>query len=167
MDIQRLSKHYIVKRITKDDIEDVLQLCIGNPLFYRHCPPKPSYQNICADLEKLPPNKRLEDKYYLGFYSENTLIAVTDIILGYPNPMTIFIGFFMVNKEYQGKGIGGLIIKELLEYFSRDFMYVRLGYVLGNQQSENFWLKQKFMPTGTIVKEEAYSIVVLEKRLEG
>ncbi|MDE7213808.1 MAG: GNAT family N-acetyltransferase, partial [Anaeroplasmataceae bacterium] len=87
-------------------------------------------------------------------------------ILEYPNEKTIFIGFFMMNKKFQGKGIGSQIIKEVFEYFMSNYKYVRLGYVLGNKESEGFWLKNKFQPTGVVVKEEAYSIVVVERKLE-
>ena len=72
-------------------------------MFYDYCPPFGSVENIKDDLAALPPNKTINDKYYIGFYDGNVLIAVMDLILGYPNENTGFIGFFMVNKTFQKK----------------------------------------------------------------
>lgn len=165
MDISKISKRYFVKRITKDNIDEVLKLCLGNPTYYKYCPPVASAESILEDLIKLPPKKSLEDKFYIGFYDQNNLVAVMDLILEYPNPSTIFIGFFMVDKKYQGKGIGSKIIKEVFDSLCYEYVYVRLGYVLGNKQSESFWYKNNFSPTGIVVKEENYSIVILERKL--
>ncbi|MDE7105872.1 MAG: GNAT family N-acetyltransferase [Anaeroplasmataceae bacterium] len=166
MKLQCLSNHFKVKRITEESCLEVLQLCEGNPMYYQYCPPKPTKISICEDLKKLPPKKTLKDKFYIGFYEEEKLVAVMDLILAYPNEETIFIGFFMVEKAFQKKGIGSFIIKEVLSYLSQEYTFVRLGYVQNNQQSESFWLKNHFHPTGVVVKEENYSIVVLERKLE-
>ena len=167
MELKYLSKHFQVKRITEESCLEVLHLCEGNPIYYQYCPPKPTKESICEDLKKLPPKKSLEDKYFIGFYDQDQLVAVMDLILSYPNTETIFIGFFMVEKSFQKKGIGSLIITEVLNSLKKEYTYVRLGYVMGNKQSEHFWLKNRFHPTGVVVQEKDYSIVVLEKRLEG
>lgn len=166
MDISHLSKKYQIQRITEENIYEVLEVCLENPHFYKHCPPMATYESLCRDLKNLPPRKTMEDKFYIGFYDEAKLVAVMDLILGYPNNQTIFIGFFMMNKKYQGKGIGSQIIKDVLEYFVSDYKYVRLGYILGNKESEGFWLKNQFQPTGVVVKDMPYSIVVVERKLE-
>ena len=151
MNLQCLSKHFKVKRITEESCLEVLRLCEGNPMYYKYCPPKPTKISICEDLKKLPPKKTLKDKYFIGFYEEEKLVAVMDLILAYPNEKTIFIGFFMVEKSFQKKGIGSLIIQEVLNSLCQEYTYVRLGYVQNNQQSKSFWLKNHFHPTGVLV----------------
>ena len=39
----------------------------------------------------------MEDKYYLGFFAGDELVAVMDLILNYPKADIAFIGFFMMN----------------------------------------------------------------------
>ena len=33
-----LSSHFAVRRLTEGDLAQILDLCRGNPLFYRYCP---------------------------------------------------------------------------------------------------------------------------------
>lgn len=164
MKTQLLSTKYDVRKITNQDILDVFNLCKSNPLYYKYCPPTLSMEEIKSDLIALPPNKTIEDKYYIGFYESNQLIAVMDLICKYPNDDTAFIGFFMVNSKLQKAGIGSNIIAECLQYLkSVGYTKVRLGYVKNNPQSKAFWEKNHFKPTGVEVRQELYTAVVMEK----
>ena len=42
-----------------------------------------------------------------------------DLIVKYPNKDTVFIGFFMVDKEHCGQGIGSKIIEDCLKEFKQ------------------------------------------------
>ena len=143
----------------------MLRLCRGNPMYNRYCPPEVSEESIREDMVKLPPNKGKEDKFYLCFRDKRRLVAVLDLILKYPDEETSFIGFFMVNSEVQGKGVGSGIVYDVLQYLKREFQRVRLGYVKGNEQSRCFWVKNGFAPTGKVSKEDEYEIVIMEKIL--
>lgn len=166
MDINLLSHQYEVKKILDRDIPEVLNLCAGNPLYYKHCPPSVSIEQIRADLMALPPNKTYEDKHYVGFYSNKELIAVMDLICRYPNDETVFIGFFMTNKKIQGSGIGTNIITECLQSLKlMGYKRVRLGYVKDNPQPKKFWEKNNFKLTGVEDIQKNYTVVVMEKIL--
>lgn len=83
-----------------------------------------------------------------------------------PNDETAFVGFFMMNKEFQGKGCGTALVKEVFGYLNESgFNFVRLCFAKGNPQSEHFWLKNGFAPTGVEAQNEGYRAVVLEKEL--
>ena len=105
IEIQRLSNQYIVRELSKNDVEAIYELCAGNEQFYRYHPPFVTRESILGDLKDLPPGKTLEDKLFVGFYDNDILIAVMDLILGFPNKETAFIGLFMMNMAYQGRGI--------------------------------------------------------------
>jgi len=164
--VKQLSYCYRVKQILEKDIWDVYSLCKGNPTYYTHKKSEPTIENMKEDLIALPPGKTMNDKYFVGFYKENQLIAIMDLILGYPNNNTAFIGLFMLNKEYQGLGIGTEIINDALHFLKKEgYGYARLGFVKGNLQSEKFWTKNKFIPTGIEVKNENYTVVVMQREL--
>ncbi len=88
-----------------------------------------------------------------------------ELIDGWPDEKTAYIGFFMMNMDFQGKGIGSKIIAEVCEYLRGQFSKVRLAYVKGNEQSEHFWLKNSFKKIGVESEQEYYTVVVLERVL--
>ena len=165
MDITKLSNTYDIKYLTEQDIPQIMELCKGNPQYYKHCPPEVSEESIRKDMTALPPRKTKDDKHYFGFFDGNKLVAVMDLIEKYPNENTAFVGFFMMNKEYQGKGVGSRIISEMCDVLRKYFRYIRLGYVSTNMQARNFWMKNGFEHTGLQSKEELYTVNVLEKTL--
>ncbi len=161
----RLSDRYSVRRLTQEDIPDILRLCRGNPLYYQHCPPEVSRQSIAADMSALPPRTTPEDKYYLGFFDGGELAAVIDLILNFPDSQTAFIGFFMMSADRQGRGAGSALIREICRCLGEKFSFIRLGYSENNPQSRHFWTKNGFEPTGVVAHTDDYDIVVMQKSL--
>ena len=149
MDLQQLSASYAVRRLTEADIPAILALQTGNPQFFRYHPPLPSERSVREDLTALPPGKIAADKYYAGFFSGGQLIAVLDLILGYPDAQTAFLGFFMTAAAVQKKGIGSAIISDVRTCCKElGFARLRLAIDEGNPQSEAFWTKNSFRKTG-------------------
>lgn len=140
MDYTKFSGTYTVRRLFRDDIPSVFALCEKNPQFYEHCPPFVTPKNIEADL--------------------------MDFIDHYPDAQSGFIGFFMMEKDLQGTGVGSSIITELCACLAQwDYQYIRLGYVDGNEQSRSFWLKNQFTDTGLRDHTNDYTVVVMNRFL--
>lgn len=161
-----MMEKYIVRKLSETDVPDIYDVMQGNPLYFQYCPPKATYQSIRDDMKALPPGMTYEDKYYIGFFDDNGLVAVMDLILHYPNPETAFVGFFMLKKAYQGKGVGTEIFTDCCtELKAKGYRYIRLGFAEGNPQSEAFWLKNGFERTGVLDEQELYTVVIMEKTL--
>ena len=155
-----------IRKIYEEDIPLVYDLMQGNPLYFQHCPPMATVQSIAEDMKALPPRTTYDDKYYIGFYEKEKLVAVMDLILNFPNQETAFIGFFMVDKDMQGNGVGTSIVSEVFERLKeRGYKHVRLGFAKGNPQSEAFWLKNGFARTGVEDVQEKYTVVIMERQL--
>lgn len=166
MNIRELSAGYRVRRLEREDIGAIYTLSMGNPMFYQYCPPLVTEESILADMKALPPGTGLSDKYYVGFFEEDELIAVMDLILNYPNKETAFIGLFMMRKERQGKGVGSEIVRESLQAVKGwGCRFVRLAFAKGNPQSEAFWKKNGFERTGVESDHGDYIAVVMEREL--
>jgi RimJ/RimL family protein N-acetyltransferase len=166
MEISLLSDRYLVRRLTENDIAKIYALCKNNPLYYHYCPPFVTYASIASDMKALPPNKDYSDKYYLGYYQGEKLIAVMDLILSYPDENTAFIGFFMTDISVQNAGIGSGIIDELCSYLNNiGFSSIRLGWVKGNPQAEHFWKKNLFTETGITYDTDGYTVVVAKRNI--
>ena len=166
MDISKISKIFTVNKLYKENAEQIYQLELGNPMYFEFCPPEASIASVLEDMKALPPNMTYEDKLYIGFFLEDKLIAVMDLILHYPEERIAFIGFFMMNKDFQRTGIGSQIITEVLLFLQKEaFSYARLGYMKGNEQSRHFWIKNGFTPTGVETDNGQGIVVVMQKPL--
>lgn len=164
INIETVTEKYTVGKLSEEHLPAVLTLYDGNPLYTFYCPPKPSLISLKQDLVDLPPGKSIEDKYFLGYWQQEELVAIVDIISGYPEAGTAYIGLFMVDAAYQGRGLGSQLVDDLLACLAKDFKAVRLGFIKGNPQAQHFWLKNGFQVVKE-VEEPDRTVVVAEKHL--
>lgn len=166
MDIKKISKIYTFKKITSKEYNKIYMLYKGNTLFYEKSCEIPTLGTVKQDSLACPFGKDLSDKFYLGIYKATDLIGVIDFIVNYPEEKNIFIGLFMLDIKLQNKGIGSRIIQEFLNTVKKaGFIKVRLAYIKGYNESENFWLKNNFFKVGLEIQKEKYKIVLMERIL--
>ena len=164
-DLSKLSTRYRVRRMTDSDADDILALCLQNTQYYQFCLRQPSRALILEDLHMTPPDTSADAKYYVGFYDGDTLMAVMDLIEGYPDADSAFIGFFMMNRQFQGKQIGTGIVQAVCQYLKESGVKsVLLGIDRENPQSTHFWKKNGFRVIREVV-QEGRTILVAEKTL--
>lgn len=165
IELCRLSSKYDVRRLEEPDVEEILELCRQHTLFYEHTEARPERERILDDMRATPPGISPEDKYYFGFFKDRELIAVMDLIDGYPRPETAYIGFFMMSRPHQGRQFGSEIIREVTEYLrSAGKTAIRLAIDKGNPQSTHFWKKNGF----EVIAEKdvnGWTKLVAEKRI--
>ena len=161
------SDEYAVRELITADISAVLLLMQGITLYFQHCGgvPVPSEQSVLRDMSIVPGNKTLEDKYYVGFFRDETLVAIMDLIDGYPEKDIAFVGFFMMNISLQGTGEGTKIISRLCQTLkAMGIERIRLGIDKGNPQSTHFWKKNGFRVIRE-VPQEGGTILLAERSL--
>ena len=145
LNIAEFSRQYAVRRLDASDVDEIRALCAENRLYYRYCRAQPTREQILNDLSITPPGIGAEDKYYVGFYQTDTLVAVMDLIDGFPERGIAFIGFFMMNAALQGRGVGSAIIRGLADALkAQGKTAMQLGIDKGNPQSTHFWKKNGF-----------------------
>ncbi|MEQ9764302.1 GNAT family N-acetyltransferase [Streptococcus sp. ZJ151] len=111
IDFQSLSKNYEIRLLTESDSQDVLQLYNTNSCFFKRCTPVPMLAPVQRDMTKLPPTINPNNKCFFGYFDNAKLIAVLDLVDGYPDLHTTFIGLFMLDRAYQGRGIASRLMK--------------------------------------------------------
>ena len=164
-DITRLSSRYAVRFMRDSDADRILDLCLQNTQYYQYCGKQPSRELVLNDLHITPPGIEMSSKYYVGFYNNTVLVAIMDLINGYPSNDYVFIGFFMMNKQLQGHQIGSGIIQEVCQYLKElGIKTVRLGIDKGNPQSTHFWKKNGFLVIKEVEQDEG-TVLVAEKTL--
>lgn len=146
MDELLFSKKYYVRKLQKNDIDQIYGLCSKNHLYYQYCPPYVTRKSIESDMMTLPDNIDIKDKYYVGYFKNEKLIAVLDLIDGYPKKDIVFIGFLMIDISVQKNGVGSAIVNELIDYLTTlKYKEVRLGWINGNLQADTFGLRMVFV----------------------
>lgn len=166
LDLSNLFSKYKVRKLEPEDCSIILDLQRGNPLYFEYCPPQASINGIIDDLSALPPGKSKEDKYFLGFFDNNQLIAIIDLIASYPREDTVYIGLFMVDSKESGKGTGSSIIEETLRWLKLEgYSRVKLAYIKENPQSKHFWTKCGFTDTGIETDNNRGRVISLVKEL--
>lgn len=164
-DITRFSRRYAVRLMKDSDADDILDFCLQNTQYYQYCGKLPSKELVLNDLHITPPGIEMSSKYYVGFYDNTVLVAIMDLIDGYPGSDSGYIGFFMVNKQLQGNQIGTGIIREVCQYLKDlGIKTVLLGIDKGNPQSGHFWKKNGFLVIKE-VEQDGGTILVAEKTL--
>jgi len=166
INIEKLSTAYQVRRLSASDASKTFALVETNSDFYNFCPPSPNRHTILEDIKLVPANKTLNDKAYVGFFDHDKLIAVMDLIYQYPNDQSAWIGFFMVDKSVQGKGIGSAIINDVAaELKQSGLSLIELAYPKGFVRGEKFLLKNGFIKDGREIAVPGYTVVVMGKQL--
>lgn len=161
------SSRYSVRLLVPDDGETILKLCRTNPLYYACCGTEVTVEEILRDMTLLPPGVSKENKYYCGYFHENRLLAVLDLIDRYPDAQTAYIGFFMVDGTASGQGRGSAIMAELADFLRcHDIGRLRLAYDEKNPQAVRFWKKQGFVPL-RLVEHEYGLLTLAEKTISG
>lgn len=161
-----MSNEYEVRRLTDQDVDEVYKICNSNPLYYQYCPPSITIHAIEEDMKILPPGKHINDKHYIGYFQKGKLIAVMDLIDGYPEQNIAYIGFFMTDSAIQNNGIGTAVIHDLCKCLTAwGYHSVRLAWVKGNPQSEHFWTKNQFVPIMETRSSAADEVILAERRI--
>ncbi len=165
LEISKLSLQFDVRRLHERDAENILRFCRQNTLYYEYCGAEPSIQQVLSDLRIAPPGVDMRDKYYVGFFQGGEMIAVLDLIDGYPDRDTGYIGFFMMNARFQGRQIGSGIIRDVCAYLKQTGKTsVRLGIAEENPQANRFWKKNGFSVLRKIPMD-GWTVLESEKKL--
>lgn len=161
----KLSDAYTIRRLTDADVPMLYAWMLRNDQYFRYCGGSTTPERVRQDLTLCPPGTTPAQKHYVGFFDADTLVAVMDLIDGYPDADTAFIGFFMMNKDLQGQGTGTAIVREALAALrALGYTAVRLGIDKENPQSNHFWRKNGFAVLREAAQERGI-VLLAERRL--
>ncbi len=167
LNVETFSGDYHVRRIREEDIEDVYHLCRSNRKYYRYLHTRPTRKALTDVITELPEGAGPSDKYFTGFYDdEDELVAILDLITGYPDADSAFIGWFMVDAEKQNQGIGSQIMADLRAALSaQGLRKLSLGCIRENTEAREFWEHQGFTAAGREVDQKEYVVDVFEREI--
>lgn len=136
------------------DIEELQGLLESDPDYAERVtggPPGPS--DAMSTLLERPEGIPEENKVVLGARSaENRLVGVIDLVRGYPDRGTVFIGLLLVHRAERGHGVGSDILGAAAHRVRETWPEAerwRLAVVDTNVEVAGpFWDQAGFEPTG-------------------
>ncbi|MEV8377011.1 GNAT family N-acetyltransferase [Kribbella sp. NPDC056861] len=159
----------VLREVVSGDVDALQELIESDPGYAERVT---GYPPGAADAQSLlmmrPEGLAEEGKRVLGVWEEGQLVAVVDLLRGYPVGHTAFIGLLEVHGEHRGRGVGAAAYGLAEEYVVREWPEVRtlrLAVVDTNaQQAQGFWEKLGFESTGES-KAYEYDKLVSTSRL--
>jgi ribosomal protein S18 acetylase RimI-like enzyme len=89
-----------------------------------------------------------------------------DLITGYPEADDAFVGWFMVDGEMQGRGIGSDIFADVRASMkAAGFDYMALAVVKENREALRFWKDQGFTVRKESVSDEGYDVYLMDREI--
>ena len=153
---------YEVRAITMQNFEQVFEVYGTNQDFFLLVRgEKATMENSIYDIDAIPPNCVIEQKIYISIWEDGKVIAVLDLIEGYPEQTSCWIGLLLVHGDSQGKKIGSKIVHAILNAAKASgYQSVQLGVIENNVKGIDFWQKHGF----TTFRHSG-NIVVMTKRI--
>jgi ribosomal protein S18 acetylase RimI-like enzyme len=145
----------VLRELTPGDVDALQELIESDPGYTERVTGYPPGQ---ADAQSLlmmrPEGVKAAQKKVLGLWDAEQLVAVVDLLRGYPNEHTAFIGLLEVHRRHRGKGAGAAAYRGVEEYVGREWPEVRtlrLAVVDTNaEEAQGFWERQGFAQTGEV-----------------
>ena len=142
-----------LREISPYDVPRVQELIESDPGYTERITGYPPGPADAQSLLMMRPDGLPEDaKVVLGAWEGEQLVAVIDLLKGYPDEHTAFIGLLEVHEDHQGRGVGAAAYR-MVEAYRRgpEWRTLRLAVVDTNaEQAAGFWARQGFEPTGEV-----------------
>ncbi|MDD2840455.1 MAG: GNAT family N-acetyltransferase [Rickettsiales bacterium] len=118
-------------------------------------------------FDNLPQNKKIEDKFIIGIFDNNVLIALIDLVQGFLEESQWVMGSFIIDKDFRHKNIGMRllqILEELLVTFKVNIL--RIVVQEYNPNAVKFWVKNGFVEIQRLphpVFSEKSNVIMIKK----
>jgi len=104
------------------------------------------------------------EKHFLGFYDEDDeLVAVMDLICGYPDATGALIRWFTVAADRHRQGIGSQLFADVRAALAAQGVTHLMLQVPDHEGSLDFWVEQGFTPTGERNEDGRWPTVTLAR----
>ena len=147
LDIDALSTIFEVREVRDSAVTDVQLLARGNRRYWRELGEKPTIAALTSIVRDVP--EGASEKHFLGFYDEDgELVAVMDLICGYPDKTGALIRWFMVDASRHRQGIGSQLFADTRAALAAQGITHLTLQIPEQEGTLAFWAEQGFSATG-------------------
>lgn len=162
---KRLTEFEVVQ-IEEKHFNDLYKLQLTNPKYFSNMQDhEVTFEECINGTSVLPPNIEMDQKYYLGFYRNDKLNVIADIITGFPKDNVVWIGLLMVDSSLKRKGLGRKTLNAIIEVTSSlGYESLQIGVLENNSNALEFWKAMNFkeIRRNLYDKEKNINVVVME-----
>ncbi|KRM87403.1 GNAT family N-acetyltransferase [Lacticaseibacillus thailandensis] len=132
------------------DRHTVLDLYQGAAEYFRNNgDPYPDRAMVEHDRTARPDNVPADQKHFGILQLAGANIGVLDLLDGYPDAQTVYIGLLLLPAQYQHQGLGTRVVTGLAQHFAAaGRRQLRVAVVTTNQAVRSFWLERGFQVVG-------------------
>ena len=129
-----------VNIVTLDNLNEYENIFYCNEEYFLITDGRIATRQDCIDTIEYSNNFSDDKAFCIGFAYQNTPVAFLSIIEEYPKKETLYIGLFLINRQFKRKGIGTKIINSLIdEAFKSDYKSLKLSVQVNNVSGYSFW----------------------------
>ena len=145
----------VLRAVDVVDVGGLQELIESDPGYTERITGYPPGASDAQSLLMMRPEGLAEDaKVVLGAFAGQELVAVVDLLRGFPNERTAFIGLLQVHSGHQGRGHGRAtyeLVQRYVETTWPEIRTMRLAVVDTNAEvATGFWQRQGFEATGEV-----------------
>lgn len=145
-ELKKCLSGYDIIPITTQNFEQVFPVYDANQDFFLLTQgEKATVENSISDVDVAPKNIDISQKTYVGIWMEDSVVGVLDLLEGYPDETSLWIGLLLVHSDLHGKKIGSGITNAVLKAAKMlGYKSVQLGVIENNAGGLAFWKRQGF-----------------------
>ncbi|WP_225047788.1 GNAT family N-acetyltransferase [Lacticaseibacillus kribbianus] len=151
------------------DRKAALALYQGAPDYFRLThQPAPTRATVTEDRLAKPADAPASAKHY-GLLLENGVpVGVLDLLVGYPDAGTVYIGLLLLPASNQRRGLGRQAVAQLAAHF-KDYARLRVAVVDDNKPAAAFWQAEGFVPVSATTTDlgdlNVVAVTIMDKAL--
>ena len=134
-----------IEAVTLDNLEKYENIFYSNTDYFMITDGRPATKKDCTETIEYADNFPVGICQLIGFSKNEQAIAFLSLLEGYPNKNTLYIGLFLIDKQFQKKTIGAKIIDKVIDIaFESDYKSIKLSVQDNNVSGYPFWQKFGF-----------------------
>jgi len=142
--VEEIKNHldgYEIEPITKQNFRQIFEVYDTNQDFFHLVQgEKATIESSINDMVAVPPNCDIEQKIYISIWKNDKVIGILDVIEGFPDPTSFWIGLLLIHGEMHGKKIGSRIVDAVLNAAKvTGYKTSQLGVIENNTKGIAFW----------------------------
>ena len=143
------------------DLQRVIEAAPGYAELVTGVPP--GFADAQSTYTALPEGKTYDDKFVYGIYLDDEMVGCVDLIRGYSDEVTAFLGLLLIGEPFQRRGVGSAAFRAVERVVSNwgSCHRIRLSVLRAHDHAIPFWTSLGFAATGE-TKPYAYGTVVSE-----